>query len=834
VATRADAPDRGRPDWRTGLLAASAVLLGAACEAPPAPPPDEPPAAVEVAPATYCAAGGSASLRWADAGALPDLHYDDPANGSRLAAWVQQGVFEGLYGVASDLTFVPELLAEAGEVVANADGTFTYQFVLREGVQWSDGTPITAETVRDTWAVFVDPAFMHSRKLDYRRILADSWELDGQAFSYRTETFFAGHPMLFSRLLPTHTLPDAEAANEALRTLTIDGTPLPASGPFAFASWEPDEPLRLERNEAYHGAHPANPDRVNPDTACVDGVEIVPGLDATALAHALRAGEVDLITAPAAPELGELSATSRVAIVTATSGAFEHWGFNLHNPHLSQVHVREAVALAIDRRRIVEDLYEGIYGNGLPPAGTGAVYWVAGSAPYVDHQGDAGYGRGNATAAARVLEDAGYTRNADGVYEHPERGVLELRVSTTGGDELRERQQQLLQEQLAEAGIRITIDNRPATAHFTEQAFHPAHIACSVTQGDHGSQVTLGDGHIVVADCGIVDVVQFAWENHPWPAGRSVAGLTQPDIDAHASFAREAEANPYGYANPDFDALARRCDATVDDEERGGCYHALDRYLTTRTIDPDGLVVVPLTTRPVFAAYDTTSLQRPAAIVDVPQAGPLVHGVVRPLVRRLTPQGIARRVELHLPGMHNRLLSCVDLAHGETPKLLSPAFLQRLLSEAVERLRPFRPSAVIDRSSLQRAGSFACVGMVGLLLSYAIFPDRLPTAVARIFSPFADIPPASGVSYEVAPGDHRILRGDDLVFSAVVTKGQPEMLQLRHDGASPAPVRVRCLRSVTAGDSQSCVLAGSGVLRARDFGHMRVRDADEMVVIDPS
>ena len=48
--------------------------------------------------------------------------------------------------------------------------------------------------------------------------------------------------------------------------------------------------------------------------------------------------------------------------------------------------------------------------------------------------------------------------------------------------------------------------------------------------------------------------------------------------------------------------------------------------------------------------------------------GVLLTGVVWPLFRRLTPVMVARRIEKHIPGIHNRLVSSLDLsASGAKP-----------------------------------------------------------------------------------------------------------------------------------------------------------------------
>jgi hypothetical protein len=173
--------------------------------------------------------------------------------------------------------------------------------------------------------------------------------------------------------------------------------------------------------------------------------------------------------------------------------------------------------------------------------------------------------------------------------------------------------------------------------------------------------------------------------------------------------------------------------------------------------------------------------------VVVPTAWVCVVGVVRPLLRRLRPVTVARKIESHLPGIHNRLVSCVDLdVAGEArQKQVSPAFHRRLVEEALARIKSFTPKTVVDFLSLRRAGVFAGASTLALIVALIFLHDRLPTALARILLPFSDIPPASGVVYRIespgdpiAPGDAKVLREEDVIFDVQVEKGTPEGLTL--------------------------------------------------------
>lgn len=164
-------------------------------------------------------------------------------------------------------------------------------------------------------------------------------------------------------------------------------------------------------------------------------------------------------------------------------------------------------------------------------------------------------------------------------------------------------------------------------------------------------------------------------------------------------------------------------------------------------------------------------------------AGPtlwvLIQGVVLSAFRRLGPGYVARRIEAHLPGIHNRLVSCIDLARTQGTAAYSPAFYRRLVSEALERIRGFRSATVVDRLSLRRAGAFAGASAAAFLLALILLSDRMPTALARIFLPLADIPPATGVVFTVTPGENaKVLRGEDIAFAVQVEKGEASDFQL--------------------------------------------------------
>jgi hypothetical protein len=170
-------------------------------------------------------------------------------------------------------------------------------------------------------------------------------------------------------------------------------------------------------------------------------------------------------------------------------------------------------------------------------------------------------------------------------------------------------------------------------------------------------------------------------------------------------------------------------------------------------------------------------------LIVVPVTWALFAGVVRPLCRRLAATHVARRIEQHLPGIHNRLVSCIDLERKDRPPT-SPVFHRRLLREALERIRAFRLRWVLDLGSLRTAAIAAFVTTLAFGGTYALASHQLPRAMARLFLPFADLPPVTAVAYDVRPGNADVLREEPIQFQVqVTTVADPADLRLELRGA---------------------------------------------------
>ncbi len=562
----------------------------------------------------YCENIGG-TLVWTHEQEPENMHLDDPNNNKSITSWIRASLWEGLYGIAADITFQPELLAAPMEVTENDDGTFTYSGELREGLMWSDGTPLTTEHVEGTFNIIMEGydyeaaadddeetapggTYLIGSRDGYDDITEFTVESDTE-FSWTADTFYAGYQALFGEIFPTHVVPDAETANEVFQTFEQeDGTPLPSSGSMLWNTYNQGQNLLLDTNPDYHGS--TMPDATNGGAACIDGVEIVFAADTDAQVNALRAGEADIISAQPQTAFLELAQSPDFEVASSAGPIYEHWSFNLKNEHLADPAVREAIAYGIDKSEIVNTLYAPLFGDLLPPEGLGQTYWMTNQPPYEDFQVE--YAGPQADQAKTVLEEAGYDCSGE-VCTHPERGDLSLRVGTTGGNRLREDQQQLIQAQLANAGIEIVIDNVQGSAYFSEKPFSEGSIAC-YSGAEEG------------ADCDIWDIAQFAWVGGPWPGS------------GHCVYQTQCGNNLHSFADAEFDEKVTECDQIVDADERADCYNVLAEWVVTLNFnETDGLVVVPLTQKPNFYAFSTVRLLSGAVSPDMQNTGPIVNAV---------------------------------------------------------------------------------------------------------------------------------------------------------------------------------------------------------------
>ena len=345
---------------------------------------------------------------------------------------------------------VPETLEDGSEGIA-----VTYR--LQPEAAWGDGTPVTTDDVVFTWEVGRHPQTGVAGFEAFQRILSID-VVDDKTFTVHVDriTFTYNASGGFD-LLPAHLEREIfEADPAAYRTRTLfDGDPTNPGlyfGPYRVTQVSAGSHIVVEPNETWYGAKPAF------DKITVRVIENTAALEANLLSGAIDmiAGELGLTLDQALafePRYGD-----RYQVLFKPGLIYEHLDLNLDNPVLQDRRVRQALALALDRQSISEQLFAGR--QPVADASVSPLDWI--------HSDDIPKYPYDPARAAALLEEAGWVPGPDGIRVNAAGERLTLELMTTAGNRSRELVQQVLQSQWREAGIEARIRNEPARVFFGE------------------------------------------------------------------------------------------------------------------------------------------------------------------------------------------------------------------------------------------------------------------------------------------------------------------------------------------------------------------------------
>ncbi|KRQ86152.1 Oligopeptide-binding protein OppA precursor [Caloramator mitchellensis] len=357
-----------------------------------------------------CAKGGGAgqTIKY-NLGAEPAT-IDPQLNSAVDGATVIVNTFDGLTRLdASDKPVAA--MAEKWEV--SADG-LTYKFFLRKDAKWTDGQPVKAQDFVYAWQRAVDPATASEYAYQV-------WYVkNGQAIS---EGKMAVDQLGVKAIDDTTLEVTLEAPTAYFLSLTAFPTYMPvrkdvvekdpqgwatkpetyvSNGPFKLKEWRPKDAIVLEKNPNWYNA-----DKVKFSTIEMKMIE-----DQTSSLAAFKSGQLDYIESPPSAEIPNLLASGDAKIFPYLGTYF--YIFNL-SPNaakvdpaaakaISDVRVRKAFALAIDRKAIVENVTKGgqltatsFVPNGIPDA-DGSDFKKKDYYP----------AEGNVEEAKKLLAEAGY------------------------------------------------------------------------------------------------------------------------------------------------------------------------------------------------------------------------------------------------------------------------------------------------------------------------------------------------------------------------------------------------------------------------------------------
>ncbi len=313
-------------------------------------------------------------------------------------------IYDGLFDYDNDGKMIP-VLAESYDITT--DGK-TVTFNLRKGVNWHDGKPFTSADVQFTIMEVlkkVHPrgpnSFKEVSSIDTPDAHTAVFNLDNPApYMLRALSSYES-PMVPKHLLEGQDIKSAKLANNPVGT-----------GPFKFVEWKKGQYIRLDKNEDYWKEGRPYIDRIVG--------RFVP--DASTRAAAMEKGEVLYAAYNAIANIDAVRLEKRDDISVTTDGysminPMALLEFNTKEGPFTDAVVRRAISTAIDRQFMIDTIFFG-YGKAATSALSSnfAATGLHAKMPNYPANGDI-------AAANKMLDDAGYNKDGDGVRL---KGTLDL------------------------------------------------------------------------------------------------------------------------------------------------------------------------------------------------------------------------------------------------------------------------------------------------------------------------------------------------------------------------------------------------------------------------
>ena len=307
----------------------------------------------------------------------------DPALNSAVdGATLLCHLFSGLAKWAQDkdgkLVIVPDAAKELVEGVANADGTVTYTYTLRDGLKWSDGKDVTAKDFEFAWnraasaALGADYGYMFEVVAGYDEVSAADDEgkpvnpdaklnikaVDDKTFEvtlYNAVSYW-NELLAFPTFFPVR---EDVVSNESWAT---EAATYVSNGPYTMTGWDHNCVITLEKNEHF----------VDADNITMKKIEFFLSDDENNMVANFKNGTWQLIDGVPTNEMATLKADypDEYKVVGQIGTYYVCWNVNEQilpasagltgaEAENARAEIRNAITLLFDRNYIVEAIAQG-------------------------------------------------------------------------------------------------------------------------------------------------------------------------------------------------------------------------------------------------------------------------------------------------------------------------------------------------------------------------------------------------------------------------------------------------------------------------------------------
>jgi microcin C transport system substrate-binding protein len=392
--------------------------------------------------------GGEMSLSWSSGGGTFDsLHpYTDQGNPAVLASIFFESMLD------STLDTIGESYCLLCETIAYPEDRAYVIFTLRDGVRFSDGTPVTADDVLFSYEILRDEG-LPSFRANIPLTIAGATVLDDRRIRFD----FNPDSQLRGRIEAAGGLPVFSRASHLASGLPFSDsrlTPLVGSGPYVLGSVDPGRSTVFTRNPDYWGRDlPINVGRYNFDSIRVeyyaDAIAAFEGFTAGNYLFRQENSSQNWANSYDFPRLTD-GTVIREEIPQGVIASGQSFIFNLRREKFQDPRVREAIALMFNFEWTNQTLFYGLYApidsfwenthleaEGVLAGAELAVLEpfrdrlpaeVFDAPPFATPPSDVArtFDRAQARRASGLLEQAGWTPGSDGLLRNAAGRTLEV------------------------------------------------------------------------------------------------------------------------------------------------------------------------------------------------------------------------------------------------------------------------------------------------------------------------------------------------------------------------------------------------------------------------
>ncbi len=243
----------------------------------------------------------------------------------------------------------------------------TYTFTIRSDAKWSNGDPLTAYDFEYAWKKVLDPAFIegdyheqlfcikNAKAFHEKKVTSDKIGINVKG-NHVLEVELEQPTQYFLDLVSFYTFyPVHHSIGKKNDRWAEDaGEDYVCSGPFRLAKWKHQDEIVLEKNSHYWRADDVNLKKIH--------LSIVK--DANTCLSMFEKGEIDLMGSSPYGELPSeaMESVSRNFTMQSMDVTTTYWcAVNVGHPLLGNKDIRKALALAINRRSIAENVVPGMF-----------------------------------------------------------------------------------------------------------------------------------------------------------------------------------------------------------------------------------------------------------------------------------------------------------------------------------------------------------------------------------------------------------------------------------------------------------------------------------------